>query len=186
MNTTLIFEKTTKLFANQLEKNFYKLLFLTVGMFIIFRFRLFFFIVLFMGLDLLNSYLQQKYKFVFIPLDFYLMMIFFVSYTQSAFLGIVLSPFIIVTRIFLGKLEMRHFSKIPLLMITAIVAASLRGVNIVYAGIFIQGLRYTIEYSIQVVTTGKIELDHIGRRLAIFIGTIFFLGWFGMAVIVFV
>lgn len=57
----------------------------------------------------------------------------------------------------MGKLESRHFIKIPILWFLSLLTFMLKSEDLVFVGVFVILVRYSIEYLIQFVLTGSIN-----------------------------
>ncbi|MFH2020404.1 MAG: hypothetical protein ABIJ34_03255 [archaeon] len=150
----------------------------------ILRFKVLTVVLLFLTVDIINSYVNFNYK-LCVPVDFFLMLVLILSYHNQMMLAIMISPLVLLSRGLLGKLELRHVYKIPILVISSILMAGLSFLNIVLAGVIVIGIRYLLEYLMQAYLLGGINADRFVQRSLNYIGGYGFLALFGRILLAF-
>ena len=164
------FEKPYSIFKN--NQNYFLMGLLLLVSFYFFRIP--FFIVLFIILDFIVSYLDSTYK-IDALFDFLTLGIITLSYSLNYGVGLILSLGLFPSRLILGRLEKRHFLKFPILILLAVLADVFSNYNIAILGFCLFVFRYILEYIIDFVITGAIDTRRIIRRiLHIIAGQVYF------------
>ena len=148
------------------------------------RFMLYAVVLLFLALDAVNSYCDRAFR-ITIPVDFFLMLLIFLAYTDRHTVALFLTPWVILSRMFLGKIELRHVYKIPILFILVFLTVALKGLGIVSVGIVIIIVRYFLEYMLQAFALGGFKFDRVLQRIMNTLGGYFFLSAFGGIILAF-
>ncbi len=149
-------------------------------------FKAVFFASLFVLADIFTTYVNLKYK-IDLIFDFLLIGIIFVSYYFSLKIGLIMCAFIILTRLMYGELNRRHFVKLPIMVLLAVLSNLFNQSNFLVIGFFLVGLRYIMEYLIDWHLTGQIgNLDRIHRRVIHIFGAYLFFSYFCPILVMFV
>ena len=151
---------------------------------LILKFKVLTLILVLLTLDIANSYVNFIYK-ISIPVDFFLMMIILLSYHNQVWLAMMISPLVLLSRGILGKLEFRHVYKIPILIVTAILTSLFSFIDILACGVLVIGIRYLLEYVLQVTLLGGVQSVRFIQRALNYVGGYGFLALFGRIILAF-
>ena len=145
---------------------------------IISLFKLAFLFILFVVLDILNSYIDSIYK-IALPLDFLLMGTILISIKYTPWYCFIFLPFVLIDKLILGKFHQRLFVKMLIVIFVGFLSSMLGNYDIGSTIIIIYLLRYLAEYAIDYIALGWIDVGKIPHRLYNFFGMTAFFYLFG-------
>ncbi len=131
------------------------------------------FAIIFSVLDLLNSYIEMKFR-IDLLLDFALIGVILLSNYGYIGLSFIVILFFVINRILIGKFEKRHLLKIPIFITISLISSSLGFLSLSILGPVLFLVRFALEYFIELSFFGTLTLNRIPRRTLHFIAAVLF------------
>ncbi|MFH2020009.1 MAG: hypothetical protein ABIJ34_01220 [archaeon] len=130
-------------------------------------------------LDFISSYVDMHFK-VDLLFDFALIGIIMLSYFDMFNLTYIIVSCWLLSRLYNGNFENRHISKIPIFFIIGLCAVQFNA-PLALLGPILVGFRFLLEYFIDFILKGSVDVRRIPRRALHMIAAIVFFGSVGGA-----